>query len=179
MASAHLEDSFTSFRTKFHPPKPPRPGLVKNEGEVVQLTEENGLELWVTGIVVHPSMQTVVPKMDNAMKSDTRLWAIREADVVHAHEFCDFGKSLETGVIKHTNLTGGAPAYCAGELLFVDESTIVVNGCSGRYGPTSEEEMLEAAKSFRNSGYNVWSQGFDEEADRPVPFFTLDPQWVD
>lgn len=143
------------------------------------MTLGNGLEFWVTGTAAPPSTQTVAPKMDNAMKSDTRLWVIRETDVVHAHEFCDFGKSLQTGVIKHTNLTGGEPAYCAGELLFIDERTIVVNGCSGRYGPTSEAEMLEAAKSFRNSGYNVWSQGFDEEVDRPVPFFTLDPHWVD
>ncbi|WFU04572.1 hypothetical protein QA648_27745 (plasmid) [Rhizobium sp. CB3171] len=178
MTYANTSDSFTSFRQEFHPPKPPRAGLVKNEGEVIQMTYIDGLELWTAGTVAAPAAQPVLPMIVKAMESDKRLWAIRETDVVHAHEFCDFGKTLETGVIKHTNLTGGAPAYCAGELLFVDDATIVVNGCSGRYGPTSEAEMVAAAKSFRDSGYNVWTQGFDEEVGRPVPFFTLDPVWV-
>ncbi|WP_454686018.1 hypothetical protein [Agrobacterium leguminum] len=178
MTTASSNNSFAPFRTQFHPPKPPRDGLVKNDDEIRQMTKEDGLELWEAGSVVHRTVQTAVPRIDATMKRDTRLWAIRETDVVHAHEFCDFGTTLETGVIKHTNLTGGEPAYCAGELLFIDDSTIVVNGCSGRYGPTSEAEMTEAAKAFRNSGYNVWSSGFDEETARPMPFVGVDPVWV-
>lgn len=171
-------DAFADFRDMFSPAKPPRADLIKNADEVKAMTPADGLEHWQDGPVMVVAASPATPKIDPTMKRDTRLWAIRESDVVHAHEFCDYGTTLETGVIKHTNLTGGAPAYCAGELLFLDESTIVVNGCSGRYGPTTEVEMNEAAKAFRRSGYAVWSSGFDEEAARPLPFVGVDPVWV-
>ena len=89
-----------------------------------------------------------------------------------------FGMSLESGVIKHTNLTGGAPAFSGGELLFLDPQTVVVNGCSGRYGPRSAQELDLVVQAFANSGYGVWSMGFDDEVNRPSPFVGVLPVWV-
>jgi hypothetical protein len=107
---------------------------------------------------------------DDLDQADRRLWVVRDADVVHADELCGWGQALETGKIKHSNLTGGAPAYSGGELIALNDNTIVLNGCSGRYGPQSAAEMQRVAEAFTKSGYYVWSCGFDEEAGRPLPF---------
>jgi hypothetical protein len=107
-----------------------------------------------------------------------RLWAVRQDDVVYAEELCPFGRTLETGVIKHTNLTGGNSAYGGGELLWQDERTLILNGQSGRYGIRSSDEMTAVSVAFRKSGYHVWSMGYDAEADWPLPFVGVRPQWI-
>ena len=81
-------------------------------------------------------------------------------------------------MIKHTNLTGGAPAFASGELLFLSEYAVIINGRSRRYGPRSESEMISVAKAFKNSGYQVWSMGYDAEAGVPYPFNGVAPEWV-
>lgn len=106
-----------------------------------------------------------------------KLWAVRPDDVVHALEVCDIAGSLNDGVIKHTNLTGGEPAHCAGELLVLDEATLVVNGGSGRYGPTSEAEMLAVVKAFKDSGYGVWYYAYDDESGEAYRFGSRLPEW--
>jgi len=90
------------------------------------------------------------------------LWVVRENDAVHAAENCDFGQRLGNGRIKHTNLTGGHPAFCAGELLWADNRRVLISGCSGRYGPRNSTELQSAAVAFTNAGYSVWSTGYDE-----------------
>ena len=124
-------------------------------------------------------MQKGEPPVLGADVPAVRLWAVRPGDVVHAEEKSAFGAQLETGVIKHTNLTGGNPAHCAGELVSLNEGTIALNGASGRYGPTSSEEMTAVAKAFKDSGYGVWSYGYDEENDFPFRFGSRLPEWVE
>jgi hypothetical protein len=85
-------------------------------------------------------------------------------------ENCSFGKSLATGMIKHTNLTGGGAAYSGGELILLNQYTMVVNGRSGRYGPRNATELYSAVKAFADSGYRVWYMPWDEDANRPAPF---------
>jgi len=104
---------------------------------------------------------------------DLQLWVVRTGDVVHAPENCEFGSKRTAGVVKHTNLTGGALAFAAGEIVFVGPSQLVVNGCSGRYPVRSKEAMDAVAMAFKNSGYDVWSTGWDVEARRAVPFGTV------
>jgi len=108
------------------------------------------------------------------------LWVVRTADVVWAEEHGQFGKTLESGVIKHTNLTGGAPAFSGGELLVLDDdSTIIVNGSSGRYGPKSAAELGDVVTAFARSGYAVWAMGYDFDAGIPLPFYAgASPKWV-
>lgn len=107
-----------------------------------------------------------------------RLWVVRPEDVVHAAETCDFATGCSDGVIKHTNLTGGTPAHCGGEMLVYDETTLVVNGGSGRYGPTSEAEMMAVAKAFRDSGYGVWYYAYDDESGEAFRFGSRSPEWL-
>lgn len=132
------------------------------------MTEAEGLKIWSAVPVEEDLAPATVPK--NLDQADRQLWVVREADVVHAEELCGWGQALETGKIKHSNLTGGAPAYSGGELIALDDTTIVLNGCSGRYGPQSATEMQRVAEAFTKSGYHVWSCGFDEEAGQPLPF---------
>jgi hypothetical protein len=170
--------AFDKFRGKYSPARAPNTGMIRNSDEVIQMTAEDGLEQWSDGVATTSAAVPLTPKIDDTLLSGLKLWAVRATDVVHAHEKCAFGKTLETQVIKHTNLTGGDDAYCGGELLFLSDSTIVVNGYSGRYGPKSEREMEDVALAFRQSGFNVWSSGYDEESGKPYSFIGVDPVWV-
>lgn len=151
--------------------------MIANQDQVKAMTEADGLLQWIDGIApARPAPSA--PLLNSADVERAHLWVVRADDVVHAAERCQFGQTLESGVIKHTNLTGGGPAYSGGELLFLDATTIVVNGRSGRYGPRTREELDLAVHAFAESGYGVWSMGFDDEANRPAPFIGVRPVWV-
>ena len=144
------------------------------------MTQADGLRVWADGsYTAEVPAANPAPLLTETSLKDRMLWAVREDDVVWAPENGPFGRTLESGVIKHTNLTGCAAAYCGGELLVLEETcTIVVNGCSGRYGPRNSTEMDDVAKAFAQSGYGVWSMGYDEEAARPLPFIGVRPKWI-
>lgn len=161
--------------------RPPKPGFIKNQGETIQMTAADGLLQWVDGNQLPPqSSPSTSPKITEAQIKNRMLWVVRAEDVVYAQEHCPFGMALESKMIKHTNLTGGALAFSGGELILLeDESAIVVNGCSGRYGPQSTEELDDIVTAFSRSGYAVWAMGYDADADRPLPFFPgAIPRWV-
>ena len=63
---------------------------------------------------------------------------------------------------KHTNLTGGGPAYLGGELWFESDAKIYVSGGSGRYPPASEAQLDDAVCIFSQFGYNAASLGWDD-----------------
>jgi hypothetical protein len=177
------KSAFRDFTTAHGPPKPLPPHLVRNDDEKRQMTEEDGLLFWKDGPVAYdadaPESAPAGPAMTEAMLEGRYLWAVMEEAVPYALEKSAFGSSLLSGVIKHSNLTGGQPAYSAGEILLLSESELIVNGCSGRYGPRTYEEMEEVALAFHQSGYRVWTMGFDKEANRPFPFIGGPlPQWV-
>lgn len=169
--------AFDQLRSAIGQPRLPPPELIANEDQLRQMHPPEGLQQWTdgTGSVDAPSTP---PLLDLKQTKAAHLWVVREDDVAHAQEHCAFGASLESGVIKHTNLTGGKAAYSGGELLFLDERTIVVNGCSGRYGPRSKAELDQAVRAFAESGYGVWSMGFDEETNCPARFLGTFPEWV-
>ena len=168
--------AFAEFRKKY-PPRPAKEGLVKNADETTQMGPAEGLCVLMDGPVGpdadKPAMAPLISD-----KSEAHLWVVGTDDVRHALEKCPFGMTLTLRVIKHTNLTGGGLASSGGELLMLDERSIIVNGCSGRYGPRSESEMKDVALAFRRSGYRVWSMGFDSETNRPFPFIGVRPVWV-
>lgn len=80
---------------------------------------------------------------------------------------------LSSGVAKHTNLTGGRPASCGGELWVdaVDAGMLYVNGGSGRYGPRTPEELADAVSAFESLGFRVESAGWSEDNDLPARVF--------
>ena len=98
------------------------------------------------------------------------LWVIRESGVPFILERADVVSRLKSGVVKHTNLTGGRDASCGGELWVdpVDAGSLYVNGCSGRYGPETATQMSDAALAIRSLGFRVESFGWDDDANRPA-----------
>ena len=171
------DQAFDKLRTCLGSPRLPPPELIANDDQVKQMSVDDGLAHWVDGSAITkpaPSPPLLSPKQVEAR----HLWVVRQYDVVHAKETCSFGKCLESEVIKHTNLTGGAAAFSGGEIIFLDAETVVVNGCSGRYGPRSQSELDLAVRAFAESGYGVWSMGFDDDTNRPAQFLGIYPEWV-
>ena len=177
IAMPRTEAAFAQFRQMIGSPRGPRPGLIANEGETRLMTDSDGLRIWGDGgAFATPAGDP--PAIPSDHKEVVELWVVRSDDVVYAREKCVFGKKLPSGVIKHTNLTGGEPAYCGGELIALDRDTVVVSGCSGRYGPNTSMELKAVAQAFKQSGYAVCSMGWDLDANRPNPFIGLTPSWV-
>ncbi|WP_162806633.1 hypothetical protein [Sphingosinicella terrae] len=174
MASELTDAAFDQFRSKF-PAKPCNMDEVQDASELTPMTPEQGLRFWIDGPGA-PTSDTP-PQIDVA-PTGKELWVVRTDDVVHSTETSAFAQTLVRKVLKHSNLTGGEPAHCGGELLFLKDDVIALNGASGRYGPQTEEEMSAIATAFRRSGYGVWSLGFDTEAGWPYRFGDTDPEWV-
>lgn len=170
--------AFRKVRLAIGSARVPPQGLIANQDQLKPMTAADGLMQWqdgVAGVSVQPGAPPLLEQSDT---QDAHLWVVRTEDVVHAEERCAFGTQLASRVVKHTNLTGGAAAFCGGELLFLTDGTIVVNGCSGRYGPRSKAEMDQVVTAFVGSGYGVWSMGFDEETNRPIGFVGALPEWA-
>ena len=49
--------------------------------------------------------------------------------------------ALNSEFPKHTNLTGGQPAYVGGELRFPTGESLFVSGGSGRYNPIAQRNL--------------------------------------
>ena len=62
---------------------------------------------------------------------------------------------------KHTNLTGGKEAYLGGEMWFASQESLYISGGSGRYPPSDEQQLREAAEVFESFDYVVSSLGWD------------------
>lgn len=133
------------------------------EGDGIQQLEDGAVE---DGGGQHPEFH---PPLSDDVSGGMHLWVVREDDVVHAPEHCPFGIARPGAAVKHTNLTAGLPAYSGGELIISDDNVLMVSGNSGRYGPRSEEEMNDVVGAFRESGYVVYSPGYDHEAARAFP----------
>lgn len=168
---SQTKQAFDRFRFTY-PEKQCPP--VQHEDQRREMAFSDGLSIWHDGLGVSaggdpPALEKDHPKI---------LWVVRADDVAHAPERCRFGAGLKDGVIKHSNLTGGRPAHCGGQLVFLEESVIALDGGSGRYGPRSKDEMTAVARAFRNSGYGVWSYGYDEENAWPFRIGSRLPEWV-
>lgn len=58
------------------------------------------------------------------------------------------------GVVCHTNITGGDPAYQGGELWFGADGNVYVNNRSGRYGANTLAQRDAVLDYFRSLGLN-------------------------
>ena len=173
------QKAFDKLRSHLKEPRVPRPGLIKDSDQLKLMTAADGLAQWVDGTATAGSAALgAAPLLTQEDCANLRLWVVRKQDVVHASESCKFGKTLQSQEIKHTNLTGGEPAYSGGEIIVADAGIVYLNGRSGRYGPGTREELHAVADAFVESGYGVWLMGWDEEANRPAPFIGTTPQWV-
>lgn len=164
---------FLSFRDVY-PAREPAADKIRNSDELMLIPETEGLQFFADRL--HDVRLSEPPRMKDA-RGNTYLWVIGVEEVPLALESLEFGRTLATAVIKHTNLTGGASAHCGGELWFVSEKALVLSGSSGRYGPKSEQELRDAVAAFKVDGYAVASLGFDEETGFPSTVLVGDPQW--
>jgi hypothetical protein len=110
----------------------------------------------------------VSPKPEKKGDPGCHLWVIDASGVPYILERAPVAPALAGGRVKHTNITGGGPAACGGELWFETPTRLYVNGCSGRYGPAAPKQLDDAAEVFRDMGYEVISFGWDPATDRPA-----------
>lgn len=75
---------------------------------------------------------------------------------------------LDRNCPKHTNLTGGGPAYIGGELWFAGTKSMFVSGGSGRFPPLGEDQLAAAVEVFSSFSYVVKSLGWDSVAGRAI-----------
>lgn len=147
--------------------------------DLTTLQEEDELRQlkWPHGVRRFPPKGTHVAKnkkfMTTALEIDKLscfLWVAMKDRIKFIHEKANVARRLTLKKVKHTNLTGGEKAYSGGEMWIIAPKTIVINGCSGRYGPRTEEQLIEIVKVFTESGWCVKSLGWDSETCRPVRY---------
>lgn len=177
MAQVKTKAAFDQFRAG-RAVQSMHPDAVRFGGDTDPMGGADGLRSWEDGADKPAIVQTEVPAIA-AEPPERRLWVILPTDVLHAPEKCPFGAARGATKVKHSNLTGGGPAFGGGELVFLDAQSVVINGCSGRYRIQSEADMQAVASAFRKSGYMVWSMGWDSDTSRPALFGTKDPVWID
>jgi hypothetical protein len=101
------------------------------------------------------------------------LWVFGEQSIPYILEHAPVAETLDSRRVKHTNLTGGQRASCAGELWIdpTDDDKLYVNGCSGRYGPQTPAQLDAAVEVFEQLGYQVESFGWDHDTGAPERVF--------
>lgn len=167
--------AFDGFRS-LHPLRAPDLTKVNNRQELDRMPDDE-LQFWTDGEAAL-DLDPVPPMLEDDDAFPTHLWVIRADDVVYSPERCGYGEERPSGRIKHTNLTGGDQAHSGGELRFLGENTVAVNGFSGRYGPKDEEELQHVVDAFSRSGYRVFWTGYDADTAVPLPLVGVELRLV-
>lgn len=151
-----------------YPARPPRREAA-NPSELRLLTVEEGVRY-----LVSPPAETTTPaspRLSSDVRYGRHLWVFLETAAPYLLEVAPMASpALTSGVAKHTNLTGGSPASCGGELWIdsVDAKVLYLNGASGRYGPTTAQQLADAVSVLQSQGFEVISFGWDEDANLPA-----------
>jgi hypothetical protein len=151
-----------------YPPQPPR-RAPSNESELRRLSKEDGVF-----VVLGPPPDTDVrikPKRRDHGREGRHLWVLVASAIPCILESApNVAPPLESGVAKHTNLTGGDPASCGGELWVdpIEEDKLYVNGASGRYGPLTSQQLDDAVSVFEGLGFRAVSFGWDDDVNLPA-----------
>jgi hypothetical protein len=127
---------------------------------------------------INPFELGVPPGMQVAESINKYLWVVTPDAVPIAVEQPKQGVKVKRGYLSHTNLTGGEPAHCGGELWFVDDSTVVINGGSSRYAPRDAGELDKIARAFKAAGYRTATMGWNDETASSFRYLRGDPQWI-
>lgn len=80
--------------------------------------------------------------------------------------------------IKHSNITGGQPAFSGGEVSFLNDRELLISGSSGRYRIKTKSDLLDVYRAFNETGYKLYAMGWNEDVQRPEQFGNCDPEWV-
>ena len=104
------------------------------------------------------------PRHSTERGCNTYIWVIDDSGVPYVLE--GPMPRLNGHEPKHTNLTGGGNAYVGGQLWFQDTRSMYVSGGSGRFPPTSEQQLDTAIDVFESFKYAVTSLGWNHETGR-------------
>ncbi|MBL9104893.1 MAG: hypothetical protein JNL82_28365 [Myxococcales bacterium] len=159
--------TLTAFAGRHTPQMPKK--RPETEDQLRKLTLEDGVVC-----LAHAPFPDLLPGRRGTLDGKY-LWVITPSEVPVILETAPHARPppLQSGVAKHTNLTGGAPACCGGEL-WVDpvfSECLYVNGGSGRYQPRSPEELEDAVGVFEGLGFRVICAGWSEDNDAPERTF--------
>lgn len=156
----------SEFLEKYPPQPPRRPSANADESRLLDAADG------VLQLDAAPARSSNAGALNDA--STRHLWVIWPLGVPYLLESApNVQAPLESGVAKHSNLTGAAHASCGGELWIdeADPSTLYVNGDSGRYGPLVEQQLEDAVTVLRMRGFTTKSCGWDADAARPAKFY--------
>lgn len=159
------------FAQKYPPEGPHKPPDTPDQLRL--LTEQDGVILLAGAPFPEPMSGTP------GGAEGKHLWVIRTDSLPVLLEAAPRVRPppLQSGVAKHSNLTGGEPACCGGELWVdpVSADRLYVSGASGRYWrpyePRGPEKLADAVRVFEGLGYQVVSAGWDEANDKPARTF--------
>ena len=156
---SNTPNELVKFREKYKPQKPLRPSTAD---ESLLLDSLGGFRL-----LEHAPTKNVYfgnpPATRRSKGAHRYLWVISEAGVPFIKESPVL--ALKGQIPKHTNLTGGQPAYVGGELWFETTERLFVSGGSGRYPPNNADQLADAVGVFEAYRYQVTSLGWDYETD--------------
>lgn len=158
--------NFGDFRGVY-PAIPPK-RAPRDPDECVQMTLADGMR-FLAGPVREPVTIVRVPTTQEETLVGRYLWVIGPTDCPHGLEEGPFGQARRLGQVKHTNLTGGGNAHCGGELWYLTDDRVLINGASGRYGPATEQQLHDAARCLQALGYSVGYMRFGE-SNKPMTF---------
>lgn len=151
-----------------YPPRPPIARLGDHE-DMFRLPGPDD------GVGVMPACASrMKPAIRPGDPEASHLWVIVPSSVPVLLETAPDAKpSLVNGKAKHTNLTGGAPASCGGEMWLdgAEPKRLHLHGGSGRYGARSAQQLEDAVALIADYGFTVHSAGWSEENDLPARVF--------
>jgi hypothetical protein len=158
------EGVLAGFRTRY-PARPPAADRITHADQLVLLDASHGVRYLepapISGVLPgHP------PSVDSSGRA-CHLWVFDAVGVPFVPEQVGAAAEFHDRVAKHTNITGGAPAHCGGEIWFAEPETdrIFVSGGSGRHGPKSSTELDDAVAVFTEFGFQTTSLGWDQETN--------------
>ena len=156
-----------AYITLYPPQRPAKPADAEDVHR--QLEAEDGVG------VLPSCVEVMVPAKRPGQREGRHLWVMVPTSVSVILEIAPSVRPppLSLGVAKHTNLTGGGPASCGGELWLdpVDNRKLYANGGSGRYPPRTPKQLDDAVEVLSSYGFNVVSAGWSEENDCPERVF--------
>ncbi len=170
---AEKEAKLAQYR-KEYPAKPPQKECLP--AECILLDETDGVFLILSGnfpdVMVGSPPTTDPERLSNKTRY---LWVLTPTATPSVLENVNSTKGVV--VAKHSNLTGGEPAHCGGEVWFAMANKIFLSGSSGRYGPATQAQWVTTVELFRKLGFLVADLGWDEGTNRPFAILKGDPEW--